>query len=192
MQPCPLVSLRHLTWCIAWTSRAPSLPRVDLPLLPAQPGRPNRAAAGSVCCQGDIIVVSSLYYSSLCTFPLPFTRPFQTPTIHSVLSKLRRLAVRSTSSFNLLRSTPHCRPPHPTDHVQRESAILHSLLSATRSSRDERGSQVSEQSRQTDLQSAAPSASPDAPAYHYTVKMTCSGCSGAITRVLTKNVEARE
>ncbi|GFZ50124.1 hypothetical protein JCM24511_07879 [Saitozyma sp. JCM 24511] len=38
--------------------------------------------------------------------------------------------------------------------------------------------------------SAAPSASPDAPAYHYTVKMTCTGCSGAITRVLTKNVEA--
>ncbi|ORX37941.1 putative copper chaperone [Kockovaella imperatae] len=29
-----------------------------------------------------------------------------------------------------------------------------------------------------------------APAYVYDVKMTCGGCSGAINRVLTKNVEA--
>lgn len=30
------------------------------------------------------------------------------------------------------------------------------------------------------------------PAYAYTVKMTCGGCSGAIDRVLKKNIEARE
>ncbi|KLT40004.1 hypothetical protein CC85DRAFT_304499 [Cutaneotrichosporon oleaginosum] len=30
------------------------------------------------------------------------------------------------------------------------------------------------------------------PAYNYTVKMTCGGCSGAIERVLKKNIEARE
>ncbi|WOO77678.1 Metal homeostasis factor ATX1 [Vanrija pseudolonga] len=28
------------------------------------------------------------------------------------------------------------------------------------------------------------------PAYNYTVKMTCGGCSGAIDRVLKKNIEA--
>jgi copper chaperone len=28
------------------------------------------------------------------------------------------------------------------------------------------------------------------PAYNYTVKMTCGGCSGAIERVLKKNIEA--
>lgn len=40
--------------------------------------------------------------------------------------------------------------------------------------------------------SSAPSSVPSAPAYHYNVKMTCGGCSGAIERVLKKNVEARE
>jgi len=35
-----------------------------------------------------------------------------------------------------------------------------------------------------------PSHGPTAPAYHYNVKMTCSGCSGAVDRVLKKNVEA--
>lgn len=30
------------------------------------------------------------------------------------------------------------------------------------------------------------------PAYNYSVKMTCGGCSGAIERVLKKNIEARE
>jgi hypothetical protein len=29
------------------------------------------------------------------------------------------------------------------------------------------------------------------PAYHYKVKMTCGGCSGAINRVLGKNIESR-
>jgi copper chaperone len=33
---------------------------------------------------------------------------------------------------------------------------------------------------------------PTAPAYVYDVKMTCGGCSGAIERVLKKNIEARE
>ncbi|GMK53513.1 hypothetical protein CspeluHIS016_0100990 [Cutaneotrichosporon spelunceum] len=28
------------------------------------------------------------------------------------------------------------------------------------------------------------------PAYNYSVKMTCGGCSGAIERVLKKNIEA--
>ncbi|KAK4689928.1 hypothetical protein P7C73_g191, partial [Tremellales sp. Uapishka_1] len=37
---------------------------------------------------------------------------------------------------------------------------------------------------------AATQPAPTAPAYFYTVKMTCSGCSGAINRVLAKNIEA--
>ncbi|CAD6569887.1 MAG: Cytosolic copper metallochaperone [Tremellales sp. Tagirdzhanova-0007] len=32
------------------------------------------------------------------------------------------------------------------------------------------------------------SSDPQTPAYHYNVKMTCGGCSGAIERVLKKNV----
>ncbi|KAL7420755.1 Cytosolic copper metallochaperone [Cryptotrichosporon argae] len=31
---------------------------------------------------------------------------------------------------------------------------------------------------------------PTAPAYEYRVKMTCGGCSGAVERVLKKNIEA--
>ncbi|KAK8849489.1 hypothetical protein IAR55_004823 [Kwoniella newhampshirensis] len=37
---------------------------------------------------------------------------------------------------------------------------------------------------------SAPGATPTAPAYQYNVKMTCTGCSGAVNRVLGKNVTA--
>jgi len=35
-------------------------------------------------------------------------------------------------------------------------------------------------------------AAPTAPALVYDIKMTCGGCSGAINRVLTKNIQPRE
>lgn len=34
----------------------------------------------------------------------------------------------------------------------------------------------------------SPTTAPTAPAYYYDVKMTCGGCSGAIERVLKKNI----
>ncbi|OCF37086.1 copper chaperone [Kwoniella heveanensis BCC8398] len=37
---------------------------------------------------------------------------------------------------------------------------------------------------------SVPGSVPTAPAYSYTVKMTCGGCSGAVNRVLGKNVAA--
>ncbi|WWD20114.1 hypothetical protein CI109_104589 [Kwoniella shandongensis] len=37
---------------------------------------------------------------------------------------------------------------------------------------------------------SAPGAAPTAPAYRYNVKMTCTGCSGAVNRVLGKNIVA--
>ncbi|WWC65657.1 uncharacterized protein I303_108278 [Kwoniella dejecticola CBS 10117] len=35
-----------------------------------------------------------------------------------------------------------------------------------------------------------PGSTPTAPAYLYNVKMTCTGCSGAVNRVLGKNIQA--
>ncbi|WVQ79416.1 hypothetical protein IAT38_001513 [Cryptococcus sp. DSM 104549] len=35
-----------------------------------------------------------------------------------------------------------------------------------------------------------PGSAPTAPAYQYNVKMTCTGCSGAVNRVLGKNIVA--
>lgn len=64
-------------------------------------------------------------------------------------------------------------------------------VSSTRLSPDDKGTCCS----YTDHSQAAvpqPTASAEHPAYHYKVKMTCGGCSGAIERVLKKNVEARE
>ncbi|OWZ44680.1 copper chaperone [Cryptococcus neoformans c45] len=37
---------------------------------------------------------------------------------------------------------------------------------------------------------STPGAIPTGPAYQYSVKMTCTGCSGAINRVLGKNITA--
>ncbi|WRT69486.1 uncharacterized protein IL334_006472 [Kwoniella shivajii] len=34
-----------------------------------------------------------------------------------------------------------------------------------------------------------PGSKPTAPAYSYNVKMTCTGCSGAVNRVLGKNIQ---
>ncbi|ODO00746.1 copper chaperone [Cryptococcus wingfieldii CBS 7118] len=35
-----------------------------------------------------------------------------------------------------------------------------------------------------------PGSTPSGPAYQYNVKMTCTGCSGAVNRVLAKNITA--